>query len=1613
MSAMRLRSVICLALSLPLLALQGCIFSSGGNHGQQANHGYYSFINPTALSDWSLDSSYQVQWMATGAADSGMAILSLYKDDTLISGLSTYQSVAGSYLWSLSLTRTLSGYRLGSGTGYRLRVANAIDTTQWDFSPTFTIHSAYSGKLELTSPKKGAQAKLDSTLRITWTATGTVGSLVGLQLLKDTALAYSLATSTSATAGSYTVTTLYSSLGSGDDYHIRIYAYSDPSISQTGPAFTISSNYSGSFEFTSPGANDTLTAGMTAKAVWTVSGNPGDYAQITLWHDSTSIPSFSYSVSASDNSYFLNIPGGLSSGRYRLRLTSSSDAGIFAFSPAFFVRGADPDAYEKDDSLSLAKAITTDGKPQQHTLTLLDVDWVRFKAAAGKRYLAGVRVGGSVYLEAMDSASRLLKQQYGANPQLVAPAYVGTEYLRVRPYSGSAPGVYQISVLEYDSSGASTKVAFTAPDEKATWASGSYYNITWVPDSVLFGASVSLMLYNDTTFVQSIGSYVYNTGSYAWTVPSGIYSGSKYRIRMVSSLSSDLFGYSPYFTISGVTPDAYEPDNSRGAAKAITADGTVQKRNITPGDTDWVRFDAIAGKTYLASVNTSSSSTEVYLYVIDSLGNSLVSRSGSQVSATYVPSRSGTLYIRVQAYYGAGDYSLSLLAYDAGKGGLPVKFTTPDTSTVWSTGSSYLITWKPDSLTFGPQVNLDLYNDSVFVQSVTSYLGNTGSYSWILPASLYSGSKYRIRLGSYNNSALYGFSPYFTISGIVPDAYEPDNTRGLAKAIVADGAAQQRNLASNDSDWVRFDATAGKTYLATANSASASVYLYMTDSLGSTLVYQSGQRPTVAFTPTRAGKYYLRIQPYSGSGAYTLSLVSFDPAQGGVAVKFTNPDSSTVWSAGTSYIAAWTPDTAVFGTYVTLGLYQDNTLLYSLSSYNSNSGTATVSIPAGLATGKNYRVRLSSYSSSSIYGTSAPFTIAGVAPDSLEPNDSVATAKTVATNSERMPLSLSYRDKDWFRFTAHAQKMYVIEAASSTLIPTYLRVWNTAGTTTLLTNTRSTLDTLNSIAWVAPADGDYFVSVEGTSTSYFGAYGFDIKEIDPAAYKFTVSAPIAGATATAGGLLSILWSDPSSVKGYVDLFLYDADGVVATIAANASNLGSYSWSVPASLPARAICWSHRSWPRENHQPPQLEHQRRQRGFLRRAMTSAVAPAPRRHDVHLGIMPVQPPSLFLALEAPEFPAQAIAAWDDRLRGRPFAVVEQDPDSHKTYVIAVSPSARKGEVFAGMPLAAARRRLPGLEVAPRHPAWETALGDELRARGLRYTPESEVRGGRALLNLTGTPAARALRPLGLARKLLRDARYVSGLGEVYAGAAATRLMAQVMARLCAGRGEDAAVCPPGSESALLDPLPPACLPGLSPQCRARIRRYSLESVGQVRALGREALAARFGSEGDKLYTLACGLDLESSGRVAIRDPSAETVLSADGNDDDALARAVRLTADKLVFQLRARGLQADRLTLAIRYADGKAVRKTMSVRPRTDAFAALAALAHDLFRALYQRRVALRAVSLTAPAPKPDTGQTELFAGGDDRRQRALGDALAKIRARSGFGAILSGGNVGDA
>jgi hypothetical protein len=273
---------------------------------------------------------------------------------------------------------------------------------------------------------------------------------------------------------------------------------------------------------------------------------------------------------------------------------------------------------------------------------------------------------------------------------------------------------------------------------------------------------------------------------------------------------------------------------------------------------------------------------------------------------------------------------------------------------------------------------------------------------------------------------------------------------------------------------------------------------------------------------------------------------------------------------GASYAVTWAPDTLLFSRYVSLSLYRDTLLVQSLGTSFTNSGSASVSLLASLASGGDYRIRLANASNPAIYGSSRPFTVSGLVPDTLEPNDVPAEAKSLTVNQGKQALSLSYRDKDWFKFTGKAQMLYIFQATSTTSLPTTMRLWSGAGSLQLAINSKTSIDSVNSIAWVCPSDGEYSLSVEtySASTSYYGNYSFEIKEVDPATYKFTVSSPAEAAEGRHNVALPIQWTDPSGIKGQVDIFLFNTEGVVLTVAVNAVNSGSYSWLVPSTVAAR-------------------------------------------------------------------------------------------------------------------------------------------------------------------------------------------------------------------------------------------------------------------------------------------------------------------------------------------------------------------------------------------------------------------------------------------------------------
>jgi nucleotidyltransferase/DNA polymerase involved in DNA repair len=125
------------------------------------------------------------------------------------------------------------------------------------------------------------------------------------------------------------------------------------------------------------------------------------------------------------------------------------------------------------------------------------------------------------------------------------------------------------------------------------------------------------------------------------------------------------------------------------------------------------------------------------------------------------------------------------------------------------------------------------------------------------------------------------------------------------------------------------------------------------------------------------------------------------------------------------------------------------------------------------------------------------------------------------------------------------------------------------------------------------------------------------------------------------------------------------------------------------------------------------------------------------------------------------------------------------------------------------------------------------------------------------------------------------------------------------------------PPGGEADFLAPLPAALLSGDS-EVRARLARFGLGRIGQVAAIPRSALVARFGAEGELLHARARGEETDpfrprrASERMSLALPVEPAV-----DDLEPLRFLLHRLVAALADQLLARGLATAtvRLRLAL--------------------------------------------------------------------------------------------------
>lgn len=242
-------------------------------------------------------------------------------------------------------------------------------------------------------------------------------------------------------------------------------------------------------------------------------------------------------------------------------------------------------------------------------------------------------------------------------------------------------------------------------------------------------------------------------------------------------------------------------------------------------------------------------------------------------------------------------------------------------------------------------------------------------------------------------------------------------------------------------------------------------------------------------------------------------------------------------------------------------------------------------------------------------------------------------------------------------------------------------------------------------------------------------------------------------------------------------------------------------------------------------------------------------------------------------------------------------------YQGFVVAASPEARLEGVRVGQKRREAEALCPVMVMMESDPGAETAAFESVAVAVESLVPRLEI----AEPGLAWVSAAGALRYYGgaqaTAAAVYEAAR--AGAPTVRVGLARGPFAAR-QAALNAPGHPPVLVLEAATEAGFLAPLPVTVLD--DPFLAASLRRVGIHTLGDLAALPRPAVVARFGGAGVRAHRLAHGDDRLPAPRVPSEDLSAEMAFEPPLTDTEAAAFAARSLAAQLATGLESQGLSA---------------------------------------------------------------------------------------------------------
>ncbi len=298
----------------------------------------------------------------------------------------------------------------------------------------------------------------------------------------------------------------------------------------------------------------------------------------------------------------------------------------------------------------------------------------------------------------------------------------------------------------------------------------------------------------------------------------------------------------------------------------------------------------------------------------------------------------------------------------------------------------------------------------------------------------------------------------------------------------------------------------------------------------------------------------------------------------------------------------------------------------------------------------------------------------------------------------------------------------------------------------------------------------------------------------------------------------------------------------------------------------------------------------------------------------------------------FYASVEQAAKPSLRGKAVVVGGLGP---RGVVATASYEARVFGVHSAMPTAQARRLAPNAAyLVPRFAVYRS-ISEQVMALLGQLSPLVEPLSlDEAFVDLEAGGAAwdeESARRTGV--KLRADIRAVTGLtGSV--GLAASKMLAKIASE--EAKPDGLRLIEPGSERALLGPMPVRTLPGVGPATGDHLRRAGITTVEELAEAGEDELVRLLGNaHGHALYAMALARD----DRPVVSDRETKSVSVEDTYDVDIHDRLrvgmeVRRLAERCVRRLREARLSGRTIVLKVRRYDFSTLTRSETLRGPTD-------------------------------------------------------------------------------